>query len=432
MRLCQEIVLGIGGVRALRALGIHPAVWHMNEGHVAFLALERARERVQSGDGLQEALAGVKRKTVFTTHTPVPAGNETFDRKLVRRYLEPWIRDVGCEPDEALALGADNGNFNMTALVDPPRGGDERRQQAARRGLVGDVAASVSGGRLGSRRRRHERRPHGELGRARDAQLLRAARGRRVGGAPARARGRGARSTRRPRRGALGRAPLAEGAPRPLRARARARAVGAPRPLARRAAAGRGPARSARAHDRLRAPLRHLQARVPDHVRPRPAARDRRRSRSPGAVHLRGQGAPRRPRGAGGDPAAVRCSRTGEFTRAAGLPRGLRHRGRPRARAGLRRLAQHAAAPPGGERHLRPEGAGQRRRQPQHPRRLVGRGLPRRQRLGDRRRAASTPTRPRRTRATPSPCTALLENEVVPRFFARAEGGLPRRLDPRP
>jgi starch phosphorylase len=68
------------------------------------------------GDSLDEALAAVKRTTVFTTHTPVPAGNETFDRKLVRKYLEPWIRDVGCEPDEALALGADNGNFNMTAF----------------------------------------------------------------------------------------------------------------------------------------------------------------------------------------------------------------------------------------------------------------------------------------------------------------------------
>ena len=107
---------GIGGVRALRALGIHPAVWHMNEGHVAFLALERARERVRMGDSLAEALTAVKGTTVFTTHTPVPAGNETFDRKLVRKHLEPWIRDVGCEPDEVLALGADNGNFNMTAF----------------------------------------------------------------------------------------------------------------------------------------------------------------------------------------------------------------------------------------------------------------------------------------------------------------------------
>jgi starch phosphorylase len=117
MRLCQEIVIGVGGVRALRALGISPAVWHMNEGHVAFLGLERARELVVDGDGLARALDLVKRNTVFTTHTPVPAGNETFDRKLVRRYLEPWTREVGCEPEEALALGADNGNFNMTALA---------------------------------------------------------------------------------------------------------------------------------------------------------------------------------------------------------------------------------------------------------------------------------------------------------------------------
>ncbi len=117
MRLAQEIVLGVGGVRALRALGIAPAVWHMNEGHVAFLGLERARERVLRGDGLSDALAGVRRNAVFTTHTPVPAGNETFDKSLVRKYLEPWIRDVGGEMDDAIALGADNGNFNLTVLA---------------------------------------------------------------------------------------------------------------------------------------------------------------------------------------------------------------------------------------------------------------------------------------------------------------------------
>jgi glycogen phosphorylase len=117
MRLCQEIVLGVGGVRALSALSIHPSVWHMNEGHVAFLNIERARERVREGDGLDDSLKAVARNTVFTTHTPVPAGNETFDKKLVRRYLEFWIREVGCDPEEALALGGDNGNFNMTALA---------------------------------------------------------------------------------------------------------------------------------------------------------------------------------------------------------------------------------------------------------------------------------------------------------------------------
>jgi starch phosphorylase len=117
MRLCQEIVLGIGGVRALRALSIHPSVWHMNEGHVAFLGLERVREKVLQGEGLGDALKATARNTVFTTHTPVPAGNEAYDRDLVRRYLEPWVGDVGCEPEDALLLGAETGAFNLTALA---------------------------------------------------------------------------------------------------------------------------------------------------------------------------------------------------------------------------------------------------------------------------------------------------------------------------
>jgi starch phosphorylase len=117
MRLTQEMVLGVGGVRALRALGIAPALWHMNEGHVAFLGLERAREKVQRGEGLQDALKSVVRNGVFTTHTPVPAGNETFDKELVKKYLGPWTQDVGCEMEDALALGSDNGNFNLTALA---------------------------------------------------------------------------------------------------------------------------------------------------------------------------------------------------------------------------------------------------------------------------------------------------------------------------
>jgi starch phosphorylase len=117
MRVCQEIVLGVGGVRALRSLGISPAVWHMNEGHVAFLGLERARVRVGRGDGLGDALKAVARNAVFTTHTPVPAGNETFDKDMVRRYLEPWVREMGCEPEDVLSLGSENGNFNLTVLA---------------------------------------------------------------------------------------------------------------------------------------------------------------------------------------------------------------------------------------------------------------------------------------------------------------------------
>ncbi len=103
MRLCQEIILGIGGVRAIRSLGIRPAVWHMNEGHVAFFGLERARERVRRGDGLSDALKAVARNTAFTTHTPVPAGNEAFDRSLVHRYLEPWIAKSAASPTRSWA-----------------------------------------------------------------------------------------------------------------------------------------------------------------------------------------------------------------------------------------------------------------------------------------------------------------------------------------
>jgi starch phosphorylase len=115
MRLCQEVLLGVGGVRALRALGIHPVVWHMNEGHVAFMGLERVRECVAREEGLASSLKQVANNTVFTTHTPVPAGNETFDLDLARRYLEPWARDVGGGPDAALRLGTEQGSFNLTA-----------------------------------------------------------------------------------------------------------------------------------------------------------------------------------------------------------------------------------------------------------------------------------------------------------------------------
>jgi starch phosphorylase len=124
MRLCQELVLGVGGVRALRALGVDPAVWHLNEGHSAFMLLERARELVAAEPGLDatEALRRVGRSSVFTIHTPVPAGNEVFDRELVTRSLAPWFAATGAQPQELLELGRGrtddpNAAFDMTAFV---------------------------------------------------------------------------------------------------------------------------------------------------------------------------------------------------------------------------------------------------------------------------------------------------------------------------
>ena len=124
MRLCQELVLGIGGVRALRALGLDPAVWHLNEGHSAFLLLERAGELVAREPGLAagEALRRVGRDAVFTIHTPVPAGNEVFERPVVSRALGQWLERTRMDAGELLELGRGptgdpNAPFDMTAFV---------------------------------------------------------------------------------------------------------------------------------------------------------------------------------------------------------------------------------------------------------------------------------------------------------------------------
>ncbi|MGZ9160319.1 MAG: alpha-glucan family phosphorylase [Candidatus Limnocylindrales bacterium] len=120
MRLHQELVLGIGGVRALRALQLAPAVWHLNEGHSAFLLAERARELVADGTTLDAAWGRIRRNSVFTIHTPVSAGNERFDADLVRRVAGPLL-DSGQVPVEAvldLGLGTDGdrSQFDMTAF----------------------------------------------------------------------------------------------------------------------------------------------------------------------------------------------------------------------------------------------------------------------------------------------------------------------------
>ncbi len=120
MRLHQEIVLGIGGVRVIRALGLAPDVWHLNEGHSALLLAERAREFVAAGQPLEAAWARVKRDSVFTIHTPVSAGNERFESDLVRRVAGPLL-DAGKVPvDRVLELGlgtdGDRGQFDMTAF----------------------------------------------------------------------------------------------------------------------------------------------------------------------------------------------------------------------------------------------------------------------------------------------------------------------------
>jgi starch phosphorylase len=119
-RMQQEIVLGIGGVRALRAIGLKPTVWHINEGHAAFLVLERCRELVAQNVDFDSALEAGAANTVFTTHTPVPAGHDIFEHALMEAYFSDYANALGISMDHFLSLGAtpgSQGGFNQTALA---------------------------------------------------------------------------------------------------------------------------------------------------------------------------------------------------------------------------------------------------------------------------------------------------------------------------
>ncbi|GEM85493.1 alpha-1,4 glucan phosphorylase [Meiothermus granaticius NBRC 107808] len=111
MRIQQELILGVGGVRLLRALGLRPEVWHMNEGHAAFLGLERIRELVASGRPFAEALEAAAAGALFTTHTPVPAGHDSFPMDLVSRYLEGWWGKLGISKEQFLGLGQEEKSY---------------------------------------------------------------------------------------------------------------------------------------------------------------------------------------------------------------------------------------------------------------------------------------------------------------------------------
>lgn len=121
LRIRQEAVLGIGGVRVLRALGITPSVWHMNEGHTALQILERCREQMEDGHAFHEALESVQSVTVFTTHTPVAAGHDHFPQNMVEEVLGEWFRRSGLDQAAVFDVAAHpsdaRGDLNMTVLA---------------------------------------------------------------------------------------------------------------------------------------------------------------------------------------------------------------------------------------------------------------------------------------------------------------------------
>ncbi|HSR43718.1 MAG TPA: alpha-glucan family phosphorylase [Acidimicrobiia bacterium] len=123
MRFCQEMILGIGSVKALAAIGVEPAVWHVNEGHAALSILERLKDAVAGGSALEDAEEQIRARTAFTLHTPVPAGNEVFDFSIIERYLGYWPGLVGCDLGYLAHLGAteegagNNDRFDMGAMA---------------------------------------------------------------------------------------------------------------------------------------------------------------------------------------------------------------------------------------------------------------------------------------------------------------------------
>jgi len=118
-RIKQEIVLGIGGVRALSAMGYKPTVWHINEGHAAFLIVERTRELILQGMEPPAAFEAVASNTIFTTHTAVAAGHDHFSEEMVVGYFERYARELKVSLELMLALGRtkEKTDFNMTALA---------------------------------------------------------------------------------------------------------------------------------------------------------------------------------------------------------------------------------------------------------------------------------------------------------------------------
>ncbi|CAN5230803.1 glycosyltransferase family 1 protein [soil metagenome] len=122
-RVRQEIMLGIGGVHALEALGLTPTVCHMNEGHSAFLSIERIGRLIRDrGASFAVAREACTAQNVFTTHTPVPAGNDSFKPELVRKYLEPYRKGLGITDEQLLGLGREDtsaagANFQMPVLA---------------------------------------------------------------------------------------------------------------------------------------------------------------------------------------------------------------------------------------------------------------------------------------------------------------------------
>ena len=393
MRIRQEIVLGIGGTRALAALRVPATVFHMNEGHSAFSALERIRVLLEHHPDLSfdDVRQAVMATSIFTTHTPVPAGIDTFSPDLMRQYFGHFHPLLKLDEEGFLALGREDVHnrvqgFSMAVLAirlaDATNGVSQLHGEVSRRmwhNLWPQVPpddvpiASVTNGihvrtwlapelsalfdrYLGRAWKDGPADPAAWEGIANvpDEELWRAherCRERLVTYA------RSALRDQLVRRGAgYDQVAIADEAPGPRRP-----------------------------DHRLRPAVRHVQAGRAAAERPGPAGQAAGGRQAAGPVRVRRQGPPGRQRRQGRDP-GDRQLRPRERPRAAaaGVPGELRHGRRPAVRPGRRRVAEHPPPGHGGQRHERHEGGRQRHPQLLDPGRLVGRGVRPRRRLGDR------------------------------------------------
>ena len=407
-RLRQELVLGIGGPRALAALGLEPSVFHVNEGHAAFLSLERLRTAVAAGRPRDDALDEIRASTVFTTHTPVPAGNERFDPELVRRYVEPTRR-------------------RGRALV----AGVQRARQRARRRLASASRRSRCGPPLArTASRSSTARSRGRCGAscAGAAPIGAVTNGVHFGSWITPAHARPARGDRRRARRAAGRAGLgARARPRPRRARRDdRRAQGEPAPAAwtartsrrtRSRSASRGGSRPTSAPPCCSPTAERLRRLLHDAARPVQFV-------------VAGKAHPADERRQGADQADLSSSRERRRPRHVVLPDYDMALAQVIV-ARRRRLAEHAAPAAGGVRDERHEGGAERRRSTSR-RSTAGGPRRTRRRSAGRSTRASSRTRPSRTRPTPRSSTGCWSRRSCPRTPTGRAGSTasPRRSRP--
>ena len=397
-RVQQEIVLGIGGVRALKALGIEPAVFHLNEGHAAFAVLQRIRDLCERGASFEAALDEVRRTTVFTTHTPVAAGHDAFPFQLVETHLSGAWGDLGDYREKFFGLAHyDSGGgplFNMTALAMRTAGavnGVSQLHGQVTRQMWQPIWPDTPADRLPVRSLTNGVHVPTWMS-AEIADAPRTAPRPRLDGASRRpgVLRRGAADSGR---GAVGGAAVAARVPVQFHPRARTPALddrGYCRTADRRR---RHDVRSQHADDRLRAAFHRLQAARADLHGRRSPGRHPQPAGARGAARVRGQGASGRRRRQASPAADLSPRARPEIRRADRLRRGLRPARRALPGAGLRRLDEQPAQAARGQRHERHEGGDQRHAAHVDRRRLVGRGLYRRQRLADRRAGRSERSR---------------------------------------